>query len=109
VLRAVPPCGPVLVDIEAEKVYCYDVVGPFDDHLAEITLPILYVGAAGGTGHAGSYAVTLTASTDVTKFTVQLHADEERALDFSRADHFYGNGRRNAGLAAIRDWLVAHR
>jgi pimeloyl-ACP methyl ester carboxylesterase len=109
VLRAVPLYIPVRVDIDGDKVYCYDVVAPFDEHLGEITLPILYVGAGGGTGDGGSYAVTLTASTDITKFTVQLHSDKERALDFGHADLFTATDAETLVWQPILDWLVAHR
>lgn len=109
VLRAVPPYNPVRIDLEYNKVYCYDVMAPFDDHLGEITLPILYVGSGGGTGEGGYYAVTRTASTDTTKFIVQLHPDDERALDFGHVDLFAAKHAKTLVWQPILDWLVAHR
>ena len=108
VLRAAPPYTPVLGGIDQDKVTCYDVVAPFDDHLAEVTLPILYVGAAGGWGERGYYAVTLTGSTDITKFIVQLHPNTEPELDFGHADLFTATNADTLVWKPILDWLVAH-
>jgi len=107
--RAVPLYFPVLADIDQEKVTCYDVVAPFDDHLAEVTLPILYVGAAGGFGERGYYAVTLTSSTDITKSIVQLHLDREPALDFGLADLFTATSAETLVWQPILNWLVTHK
>lgn len=107
--RAIPLYFPVLGDIDQEKLTCYDVVAPFDDHLAEVTLPILYVGAAGGFGERGYYAVTLTASTDITKFIVQLHPNNEPELDFGHAELFTATNAETLVWQPILDWLVAHR
>jgi hypothetical protein len=109
VLRAVPPYVPMHVDIDANTVICYDVVPPFDDHLSEITLPILYVGARGGTGQDGYYATTLTASQDITKFTVQLLSDDQQAFDFGHADQFTAKHADKLVWKPILDWIVAHR
>ena len=109
VIRAVPPYLALKADLDTDKVNCYDVLAPFDDHLGEVTIPILYVGSAGGTGDVGSYSATLTASTDFTKFTVQLHPDEERALDFGHADLFTAKNADKLVWKPIVDWLVAHK
>ncbi len=109
-LRTVPPYAPVLSGLDADKVGCYDVVAPFDDHLGEIVLPVLYVGARGGSGEHGYYTLDLlTASSDINKFTVQLHPDNERALDFGHADLFTATNAETLVWQPILDWLVAHR
>ena len=109
VIRVVPSYFSVKADLDTDKVSCYDVVAPYDEYLGKITLPILYVGAAGGTGEYGYHALTRTASTDITKFTVQLHPDDERALDFGHADNFTGTNAETLVWKPILDWLVAHR
>jgi pimeloyl-ACP methyl ester carboxylesterase len=109
VLRAAPAYSPVLADIDQEKVTCYDVVAPFDDHLAEVTLPILYVGAAGGWGERAYYAVTLTGSTDITKSIVQLHPNSEPELDFGHADLFTATSAETLVWQPILNWLVTHK
>jgi hypothetical protein len=99
----------VLADIDQERVTCYDVVAPFDDHLAEVTLPILYVGAAGGWGERAYYAVNLTGSTDITKSIVQLHPDSEPELDFGHADLFTATNAETLVWQPILNWLVTHK
>lgn len=109
VISAVPFYFPVMADIDQEKVTCYDVVAPFDDHLAEVTLPILYVGAAGGWGERAYYAVTLTGSTDITKSIVQLHPNSEPELDFGHADLFTATNAETLVWQPILNWLVTHK
>jgi len=109
VLRAAPPYAPVMADLDTDKVGCYDVVAPFDDHLGEISLPILYVGAGGGTGEHGYYTLTLTGSTDITKFTVHPQPAQPRPLDFGHADLFTAQNAETLVWQPILDWLVAHR
>jgi len=109
VLRAAPAYSPVRADIDQERVTCHNVVAPFDDHLAEVTLPILYVGAAGGFGERGYYAVTLTSSGEITKVIVQLHSSDEPALDFGHADLFTARNAETLVWQPILKWLLAHR
>jgi pimeloyl-ACP methyl ester carboxylesterase len=109
VIRAVPPYFTVKADLDTDTVSCFDVVAPFDEHLGKITLPILYVGAAGGTGRDGYYALTRTASKDITKFTVQLQPDDGQGIDFGHADLFTATNADTLVWQPILDWLVAHR
>lgn len=59
---------------------------PFDDHLEDITNPILYVGAGGGFGEYGIYTTTLLGSTDVTTRVVDLTPPDQRLSDFGHAE-----------------------
>jgi hypothetical protein len=108
VLGAIPTWFPVKADLDSDKVVCNGVVPPFDDHLKQIKLPILYVGAAGGAGKEGYVAVGRTGSTDVTKFTIQLHPDDQAALDFGHADMFTATNAETLVWQPMLDWLVAH-
>ncbi len=108
VLRVIPPWFPVKADIEGYKAGCYAVVPPFDEHIKQIKLPILYIGAAGGTGKEGYYAVNRTSSTDVTKFTIQFHADDQAAVDFGHADLFTATNAQTLVWQPILDWLATH-
>lgn len=81
----------------------------FDDHLNRIAVPILYVGSAGGAGLLGYYTTTLTASKDITKFTVQFFPDDQQALDFGHADLFMARDAETLVWRPILDWIVAHR
>jgi len=109
VLAAVPPYMPTRADLEANKIQCYQGLAPFEDHLRQVTLPILYVGAKGGTGELGYYTLPFTASTDITKFTVQLHPDDQSELDFGHADLFTASNAETLAWKPVLDWIMAHR
>jgi len=93
---------------EGDAATCDNVEASIDDHLGEISLPILYVASAGGDGAYGYHMLTL-ADTDITKFNVQLLPDEQRALDLGHADLFLATDAQKLVWKPILDWLVAHR
>jgi len=106
-LRAVPPyAAPTQVGVDLDSLEC----NRFDYHLHEVTVPILYIGAAGGlSGRLGYYNATITASRDVTKFTVQLLPDDQVAYDFGHADLFTARDAQRLVWQPILNWLLAHR
>jgi hypothetical protein len=105
----IPPHLPMKSDFDTDALFCNDIAVPFDDHLSQISVPILFVGAAGGFGKTGYYSTTLTASTDITKFTVQLQPDDQRAVDFGHADNVLARDADKLVWKPILDWIVAHR
>jgi hypothetical protein len=107
-LGDVPPHLPMQSDWDIDAMLC-GVDVPFDSHLQQIAVPILYVGAGGGFGTYGYYTTSLTASTDITKFTVQFQPDDQRMLDFGHADLFLAKDADKLVWQPILDWLVAHR
>lgn len=107
-LQAVPPYFPLPVSVDTAAIGCDMVDVPFDDHLGEITIPILYVGAAGGNSRLGEYSMSLTASNDITSVVVQLLPDEDAATDFGHADIFLAQDADVLVWQPILDWLVAH-
>ena len=106
--QALPPHLPTKSDFDVDAVMCGIIDVPFDDHLGQIELPILYVGAGGGFGKYGYYTTSLTASKDITKFTVQFQPDDQRMLDFGHADLFTAKYAQTLVWKPILDWLVAH-
>jgi hypothetical protein len=109
VLRAVPPYSPTRGYWEISAATCGEVDVMIDDHLREITVPILYVGAGGGEGTYGYYTTSLTASKDITRFTVQLLRDDQRAFDYGHADLFTATNAETLVWKPILNWIVAHR
>ncbi len=79
---------------------------PFDDHLGQITVPVLYIGAGGGFGQYGVYTTTLLGSTDVTIHITSLNST--RLLDFGHADIFLGNQAQTLVWQPILDWVRGH-
>ena len=103
------PYYPRRIDVDTDQLLCgtYDV--PFDDHFAQITLPILHVGAKGGFGPEAYASTTLTASRDVTTITVQLLPDADEAMDFGHVDTVFARDAEALVWRPILDWIMAHR
>lgn len=80
---------------------------PFDDHLQDITVPVLYIGAAGGYGEAGLYTLTLLGSTDKTSNIVALYPPEGAALDFGHLDLVWAGTAKQLVWEPIRSWISA--
>jgi hypothetical protein len=106
-LRTIPPHLPMQANVDVGGLLCGSDAGPFYDHLAEIAVPILHVGAAGGFGPSAYHTATLTASNDITTLTVQLQADADRAIDFGHADLTLGADADELVWRPILDWLLA--
>jgi len=110
-LQGAAPYEPVNIFAQGEALICdHDEIVdlPFDDHLAEITVPILYVGAGGGFGEFGVYTTTLLGSTDVSIHLVDLRPVEERVEDFGHADLFLADKAKNLVWKQILDWIRSH-
>lgn len=107
-IQAAPSFFPVRASYDATTIICDEIESPFDDHISEIAVPILYVGAAGGLGELGLYSLSLTGSEDITVHIVQLQPDELRMIDFGHADLFFSDDAETLAWRPILDWLVAH-
>jgi len=104
-----PPYYPRRIDIDTYQLLCGTVDTPFDDHLAQITLPILQVGAKGGLGPSMYASTTFTASRDVTTITVQQLPDADVAMDFGHVDTVFATDAETLVWSPILDWIMAHR
>jgi hypothetical protein len=91
---------------DADNATCGQVDVGFDDHLAEIKVPVLYIGAGGGFGPYGLYTLSLLGSTDVTTHIVSLAP--VRIADFGHADLFLANQAPSLAWQPILDWVRAH-
>jgi hypothetical protein len=107
-LIGVSPFEAIRVTADADGISCGDTHTSFDDHLDDITVPVLYVGAAGGFGQEGLYTLSLLGSTDVSSHIVSFFPAKKSAFDFGHADLF--NARRAGKLVwtPIYDWIVGH-
>jgi hypothetical protein len=106
VLRGASPFQPERELADSDAAICGAPDVRFDDHLAQITVPVLYVGAGGGFGEFGVYTTTLLGSTDVTRRIVDLTPD--RLSDFGHADLFIGRNAETLVWQPILAWLRAH-
>ena len=90
-------------NLEGAVMICDEEESPFDDHLADITVPVLYLGADGGVGEFGFYSTTLLGSDDVTTLNVDL--SDVNAEDFGHSDLFYATDAETLVWAPLLDWL----
>ena len=99
---------PNLLWQEIDAVNCSSMNVSFDDYLHLITVPILYIGAGGGSGsEAGFYTGSLTASSDITNQLVSVNADP--LLDVGHLDIWVGNNAQNLVWSDLRNWLKNHK
>jgi hypothetical protein len=111
VLRGASPFQAERELADSDAAICGTPTAPdvhFDDHLAQITVPVLYVGAGGGFGEYGVYTTTLLGSTDVTTRIVDLKPPAERLADFGHADLFIGSNAQTLVWQPILSWLRTH-
>ena len=93
---------------DADAATCGQTDVHFDDHLAQIRVPILYVGAGGGFGEFGVYTTTLLGSKDVTTHIVHKVPADQRLADFGHADLFLAGDAQTLVWQPILDWVRAH-
>jgi hypothetical protein len=97
---------PVQILVDGEAIGCERDDVPWDDHLAEITAPILYLEAAGGAGgDYGRQILPFLPNADVTELIVQLYTDEERALDYGHVDLWTADNAQMLVWRPILNWI----
>jgi hypothetical protein len=104
--QALPPFFALREIFELSALQCDESDLPYDDRLAEVTVPVLYVGAEGGFGSYGVYSTTLLGSTDVTTHVVSL--SPQRSLDFGHADLLWAENAPRVVWEPIYEWLRVH-
>jgi len=107
-LAGVSPYSPVLTFVDQFNTWCDQTDVPFDDHLGDVKVPTLYLGAAGGFGQAGVYSTTLLGSEDVTIRIVTLRPAGEEALDIGHWDLWIADNAAKVAWRPILDWLKKH-
>ncbi len=80
---------------------------PYDDYLREVKVPVLYVGAAGGSGDYGLHSLGLLGSTDVKQLVVK-RLDADRALDYGHSDLLMADDAAATVWTPVLDWLRSH-
>jgi hypothetical protein len=105
---AASPLQPNRELADADAATCEATNVLFDDHLASITVPVLYIGAGGGFGEFGIYTTTLLGSTDVTTHVVHKVPADQRLFDYGHADLFLANDAEQLVWQPLLQWLQAH-
>jgi hypothetical protein len=106
--KGASPFEPNQVVVDGDVATCDQTDVPFDDHLTEIKVPVLYVGAGGGFGEFGVYTTTLLGSTDVTTHIVHKVPAAQRIVDYGHADLFLAGDAQTEVWRPILDWVQAH-
>lgn len=104
---SLPPYMPLPSIQELATARCAEADVPFDDHLADVAVPILYLGAGGGLGTLGFHMSALTGSDDVTHHVASV-AGVPPILDIGHADLLMADDAPALAWDALRDWLVDH-
>lgn len=107
-LEGASPLEPNRLLADGDAPICEATDVPFDDHLGDIEVPVLYLGAGGGVGDYGIYTTTLLGSTDVTVRVVKLNPPAARALEIGHVDIFTANDAPTLFWRPLLDWIEAH-
>jgi hypothetical protein len=107
-LEGAPPHASMREAADLDALLCGEGTPPGAAPLANIRVPLLYVGAAGGVGALGEYATTQVASADVTSLVVQRFGPERRAEDFGHADLLFAADAPALAWQPIAAWLLHH-
>ncbi|WP_272459661.1 hypothetical protein [Polyangium jinanense] len=103
-----PPHESLVETADRDAMWCGTGTLPLADHLADISVPLFYLGAAGGFGDHGLYTTTLVASTDVTTHVVRRLPASSEIEDFGHADLLYAEDAPALAWAPLAQWLLAH-
>lgn len=87
---------------------CTTTDNPYDDNLAQIAVPVLYVGIAGGFGRLGEYTPELLGSTDVKTIMMQARPDDDAANDFGHMEALTAAEARHLVWEPMQTWIVQH-
>ncbi|MBD3220483.1 hypothetical protein GF314_04505 [bacterium] len=90
------------------RISCEDYDVPWDDNLAQITVPVLNLGGAGGLAPSNWYTLDMLGSTDIEEVVVQLLPDEQRFEDFGHIDMWTATDAAALVWAPLADWTIAH-
>jgi len=103
-----PPHQALVESADRDALWCGEAPLPIADHLADIEVPLFYLGAAGGFGDHGLHTTTVVASTDVTTHVVRRLAVESEPEDFGHADLLYADDAPTLAWEPLSKWLLAH-
>ncbi len=107
-LESAPAYEALLFEVEAFGMISDALDLPFDDHLAEITVPIYNVSPAGGFGELSKHGTTLLGSRDIEHLITSLRPPEEVLFDFAHIDLFIANNAETLVWQPVLEWINRH-
>lgn len=105
---AAPPHQALVESADSDALWCAEAPLPIPDHLADIKVPLFYLGAAGGVGDQGLYTTSLVGSTDVTSLVVRRLAPSDEAVDYGHADLLYADDAEALAWQPLAEWILRH-
>lgn len=108
ILQQASPFQSVGEQVDTLALWCGAPAVPYNDHLRQVNVPVLYLGAAGGTGRNGLYTLAQLGSKDITVHLVQLQNDNSRSYDFGHMDLWSASNAATVAWPYIIDWLEHH-
>jgi pimeloyl-ACP methyl ester carboxylesterase len=107
--EAVPSYAiPNTMNADMFGVSCPTTDSPYDDNLADIQVPVLYIGAAGGFGKMAEYTTQLLGSFDKTIIMMQALPDSEAQNDVGHMEPFTASQSRRLIWQPLHSWIIGH-
>jgi hypothetical protein len=103
-----PAWEPYAFLADYSAVICSPETVPWDDNLGDITVPVLWLGAAGGAAPLSTYTLEVIGSNDITEVIVELETPENVLLDFGHVDLFLADNAEVEVWAPTLDWIKTH-
>jgi len=94
--------------VDTEALLCDRTDVSFDDHLAAVRIPVLYLAGAGGFGSTGVYSTTLVGSADVRTLIVRLQPRGQEKVDFGHVDLWEASNAPTRVWTPLMHWLRSH-
>ncbi|MDC0708606.1 hypothetical protein POL68_09015 [Stigmatella sp. ncwal1] len=100
-----PPHQSMRETAEFDEIWCGTSQRP---GLANIRVPLFYLGAAGAFGDHGLYSTTRVSSADVTTLVVRRFGPDRTAEDFGHGDLLYAADAPELAWRPLAAWLLRH-
>jgi predicted esterase len=100
-----PPHQSLHEAADLDAIWCGQTPRP---ELANIHVPLFYLGAAGGFGDQGLYSTTRVSSADVTTLVVHRFGPDRVAEDFGHGDLLYAADAPTLAWRPLATWLLQH-
>ena len=93
---------------DLEVILCDEEDVTWDDNLAMVDTPILYLEPAGGIGSTGRYTLGLLGSADIQIATASLRPPEQIVEDFGHIDMWTAPEAPDLVWAPLLEWITSH-
>ena len=103
-----PPWEPYRFMYDYSTAICTPEAVPWDDHLGDITVPLLWLGAAGGAAPPTDYLLDVIGSEDITELIVSFEAPADAWLDFAHIDLFIADNAEVEAWVPMLEWIKKH-